>query len=110
MNSFVATMKLLNKMFNLNFYKMTHAYQELGLLPFLPLPGLKYFKPFSQEQTRPLKECHATPMSRGLLHTPKPQQSAGSVHAVPNLDVADKHILECKLLLILNYETGLVSK
>ena len=65
MNSLVPTMKLLNKMFNLNFYKMTHAYQELGLLPFLLLPGLKYLKPFSQEQTRPVKECHATPTSRG---------------------------------------------
>lgn len=39
-------------MFDLNFYKMTHAYQELGLLPYL-LPGLKYFKTFAQEQT-----CH----------------------------------------------------
>lgn len=63
MNSFAPTMKLLNKMFNLNFYKMTHAYQELGLLPFLLLPGLKYFKALSQEQTCHMKESHITPPS-----------------------------------------------
>lgn len=63
MNSFVPTMKVLNKTLDLNFYKMTHAYQELDLLPFLLLPGLTYFKSFSQEQTCQMKECHATPTS-----------------------------------------------
>lgn len=55
MNSFVPTMKVLNKMPDLNFYEMTHAYQYLGLLPFLLLPGLTYFKSFSQEQTCQMK-------------------------------------------------------
>lgn len=53
-------MKLLNKVFDLNFYKMTHDPQKLGPLPFLLLPDLKYFKTFSQEQTCLMKECHAS--------------------------------------------------
>lgn len=39
---------------------MTHAYQELGLLPYL-LPGLKYFKTFSQERTCHMEEQGGPP-------------------------------------------------
>lgn len=40
---------------------MTHAQQELGLLPSLLLPALNYFKSLSQEPTRRIKECCASP-------------------------------------------------
>lgn len=103
-------MKVLNKTLDLNFY-MTHAYQELGLLPFLLLPGLTYLKSFSQEQTCQMKECYATPTSWRSSST---YWNHGSLLALSiqfqTFMLAFKHLLGCKLLLIINCEMGLVRK
>lgn len=40
---------------------MTHAQQELDPLPSLLLPALNYLKSLSQEPTRHMKECCASP-------------------------------------------------
>lgn len=58
---------------------MTHAQQELGLLPSLLLPAPKYFKSFSQEQTHRMKECHASLMNWRPSSTQENHSSLGAL-------------------------------